>query len=132
MIWRRNIALIGLLLVIGITGYAQSPDTIQTIPAAEFASLIDSFPHAQRVDVRTKKEYQQGHIEGFTNRDVLREKRFKRQVAKLDRNKPVFLYCRSGKRSHHAAQLLNEMGFVQVIELDGGYLAWQEIRKECL
>ncbi len=43
---------------------------------------------------------------------------------KLDKSKPVFLYCKSGKRSSSAANKLEELGFTKIYELEGGMLKW--------
>lgn len=50
------------------------------------------------------------------------------QVDALDelKNEEVICYCRSGKRSMQAAMMLETMGFANVVNLDGGMLAWQE------
>jgi rhodanese-related sulfurtransferase len=45
-------------------------------------------------------------------------------AGKLDKKKPVAVYCRSGMRSANAANILKEMGFKKIYNLDGGYLAW--------
>jgi rhodanese-related sulfurtransferase len=47
---------------------------------------------------------------------------FREQVAKLDRNIPVYVYCRSGGRSQKAMEVLKELGFSVVYELQGGYM----------
>lgn len=120
----RKLTPILILMLFGIYVQAQEADSIRVIPPAAFAKEIDSIPEPQLIDVRTAKEYREGHIQGAVHYDVLQEKRFLRQVRRLDRKKPVLLYCRSGKRSHHAAALLQRMGFSEIIELKGGYLAW--------
>jgi rhodanese-related sulfurtransferase len=51
---------------------------------------------------------------------------FKQQVNVLDKEKPVYVYCRSGKRSARAAEILKEMGFTKVYDLQGGIMEWQE------
>ncbi|NND78860.1 MAG: rhodanese-like domain-containing protein, partial [Maribacter sp.] len=49
---------------------------------------------------------------------------FKQAFEKLDKSKPVYLYCRSGSRSKKAAQKVLDMGFVKVYDLKGGYMRW--------
>jgi rhodanese-related sulfurtransferase len=44
--------------------------------------------------------------------------------AKLNKNKPVYVYCRSGARSQRAARKLVEMGFLKIYDLEGGYMSW--------
>ena len=49
---------------------------------------------------------------------------FASQVEKLDKTKPVFVYCKRGGRSASAAEILKEKGFTKVYNLDGGITAW--------
>jgi len=77
------------------------------------------------VDVRTKEEYQTGHIKDALNIDV-KDPNFKTNINKLDKNKPVLVYCRSGKRSGDAAEILRGMGFTKIVSLEGGMLSWEE------
>ena len=48
------------------------------------------------------------------------------RLDELDRGAPLVIYCRSGSRSMWAARLLQERGFVNVLNLKGGILAWRE------
>lgn len=79
----------------------------------------------QVLDVRTPEEFQSGHIKGAVNINFYDED-FKQQLNKLDKGKPVFVYCRSGKRSGKTAAMLNELGFKAVYDLEGGITAWKE------
>ncbi len=49
---------------------------------------------------------------------------FKNEIAKLDKNKPYGVYCRSGHRSGNAMKAMKEMGFKHVYNLFGGMKAW--------
>lgn len=75
------------------------------------------------LDVRTKQEHQSGHIASSINIDVL-EKNFQAKVQKLDKNKPLLVYCRSGGRSVKAALILCDLGFKKVYNLSNGYMGW--------
>lgn len=79
----------------------------------------------QLVDIRTLEEYQAGHIKGALNADIIQGQLFKKKFEELDKDKPVFIYCRSGSRTKVAARFLCQMGFKKVYELRGGYLTWQ-------
>ncbi|MBL7950366.1 MAG: rhodanese-like domain-containing protein [Flavobacteriales bacterium] len=79
----------------------------------------------QLVDVRTPQEWSTGHIEGARHIDWFSDD-FKAEVGKLDRKKPVRLYCAAGGRSEEARELLREMGFTDVLDLDGGMGAWKK------
>ena len=79
--------------------------------------------HGIIIDVRTEDEYNGGHIENALNIDW-NGNDFDAQLTSLDKTKPLLVYCLSGGRSKKAAAKLNELGFKEVLELDGGYLAW--------
>ena len=74
------------------------------------------------LDVRMEPEYEEFHLPGAR---LLPLPELPDQLATIDRNKPVVVYCRSGKRSAAAASLLAGAGFPQVINLLGGAMAWQ-------
>jgi len=52
------------------------------------------------------------------------EEIFYRSFEKLDKSKPVYLYCRSGNRSKKSADILIELGFSKVYDLNGGFIEW--------
>ena len=95
---------------------------VLNVPA--YQEKLASAPNVQLVDVRTPEEYQEGHIEGAANIDFLDPLVFEEEFAKLDRNKPLMIYCRSGGRSAEAAEKLEAMGFKEIYDLEGGYLQW--------
>lgn len=77
------------------------------------------------IDVRTPEEYQSGRIAKAKNIDFMADD-FKTKIAKLDPSKPVYLYCRSGRRSGSAMEMMQEMGFKEIYNLNGGIIAWSE------
>ncbi len=77
----------------------------------------------QLIDVRTKREYDKGHIENALLIDYYLEG-FSEQIKELNRDKSVYIYCRSGNRSNKAAKILVEIGFNHVVDLKGGYSNW--------
>lgn len=108
----------------------QSNMAYQSLSVDEFENLITTDPNAQRLDVRTVAEYSEGHIAGSLNVNVLDEASFL-EVAEdvLQKDKPVALYCRSGKRSKKAAEILSKQGY-KVYELDKGFQAWKAASKK--
>ena len=78
------------------------------------------------VDVRTHDEYNSGYIENSLNIDYLSND-FSENLEKLDKNIPIVLYCRSGKRSSKSANKLSELGFKEIYNLEGGILEWIEL-----
>lgn len=79
----------------------------------------------QILDVRTAGEYQSGHIKNALQADWTRSKEFSERLEYIDKNRPVFIYCLTGGRSHEAAQWLMKKGFQHVVELEGGINAWK-------
>jgi uncharacterized protein len=72
------------------------------------------------IDVRTPGEYAQGHVAGASNIDVTAPD-FARQIDALglDREQPIYLYCRTGNRSHRAAQILRSSGYERAYNVGG-------------
>jgi len=78
----------------------------------------------QLVDVRTASEYASGHIKNAQNIDFFSATNFKVAFEKMNKEQPVYLYCRSGARSQKAARKLVDMGFSKIYDLKGGYAQW--------
>lgn len=78
---------------------------------------------AQKLDVRTEYEYENGHIEGFVSipLDELRER-----ISELDKSKPVYIACQTGLRSYTACRILSGYGF-DCFNLSGGYRLYKSI-----
>lgn len=91
-----------------------------------FRSKIMEYKDEVVLDVRTPQEYQGGHIEDAVNIDW-NGSNFEQQVSKLDKNKPVFVYCHAGGRSAAAAGKLEQMGFTKVYDLEGGMMNWRNL-----
>lgn len=76
------------------------------------------------LDVRTQEEVDAGIIPGAIHIDVLKSG-FKNKAAELDTSKTYVVYCRSGRRSVTASEIMvNELNFTDVKNLEGGYNAW--------
>lgn len=93
----------------------------------EFQTFIAN-PVVQLLDVRTQDEFDEGHIAGAALVDVNDSTFVEKATAVLDKQRPVALYCRSGRRSVRAANLLSAQGY-QVTNLAGGVIAWQDAGK---
>jgi rhodanese-related sulfurtransferase len=79
----------------------------------------------QLLDVRTLEEHMEGHIPGSTLIDVKDENCASCVDDLLNKEKKVAIYCRSGRRSRTAAEILVKKGF-KVYNLDKGILNWIE------
>ena len=98
-----------------------------SVNAQDFAETLKK-PDVQIIDIRTPQEFNEGHIPGAVNIDLYSEDFFE-QMECLDKEKPIAVYCRSGRRSKIAADRFVGKGF-EVTELDGGITAWEgEIEK---
>lgn len=84
---------------------------------------LSQLEDVQLVDVRTPDEYEEGYIEGFQNIDFYADT-FQEDIEKLDKTKPVIVYCRSGGRSGKCSKLMQEKGFTMIYDLEGGITKW--------
>ncbi|MGM9837829.1 MAG: rhodanese-like domain-containing protein [Paludibacteraceae bacterium] len=100
----------------------------RSVDADEFARIIQDTA-VFRLDVRTEKEFAEGHIEGSICIDVTRPDFMEKAAAALPKDKTIALYCRSGRRSKKAAELLSDAGY-KVVELNTGYLGWVNAGKQ--
>lgn len=80
---------------------------------------------AYLLDVRKPDEYSVGHLMGAHLLNWLDTDSFKHEAEKIDKNKTIYVYCRSGRRSNEAACYLAEKGF-NVVDMEGGILSWEE------
>jgi rhodanese-related sulfurtransferase len=78
----------------------------------------------QLIDIRTPREFGSSHIKGAKNIDFYSGS-FTTEFNKLNKNKPVYIYCRTGSRSRHASNKLYEMGFAEIYDLQGGIVRWK-------
>lgn len=115
------------LLLIFISG-AAGAQSKNTLPPAEFEQAIQ-VKGIQLLDVRRPEEFKEGHIKGATLANWQNEEEFKTKAAKLDKAKPVYVYCLAGVRSNKAATWLTQQGFTKVVNLEGGIEAWKTAGK---
>lgn len=112
-----------LLALLGLNT-ACSQQNYENTDVNGFATLIQQ-ADVVVIDVRTAKEFAEGHISGAINSDV-NESDFLTKVSGLvPAGKRIAVYCRSGRRSANAAGKLADAGY-NVTNLKGGILAWQK------
>ena len=99
-------------------------DTFANVGVDEFQTLIAD-TNVQLLDVRSQDEFDEGHIAGATLVDVNDTDFVEKAMAVLDPQRPVAVYCRSGRRSARAASLLAAKG-MKVTNMAGGVIAWQD------
>ena len=101
-------------------GFAQ-----HSISVEESMQLINNTKKLQIVDVRTPQEFDSIAIQKAVNIDY-KNPSFKDNIQVLDKTKPVLVYCRSGKRSLNAINIMVELGFSEVYNMQGGILAFKK------
>ncbi len=94
------------------------------ITPAEFSKAIED-SDIQLLDVRSKEEYNNGHIKNALQANWNQQAEFTERVASLDKKKKVYIYCLAGSRSAEAAKLMRQNGY-SVVELKGGINAWKQ------
>ena len=95
-----------------------------TISVSEAKELILNTSNLFILDVRTQSEFDAGYIEGAY---LIPHTEIENRTTELPKNKSVLIlvYCRSGKRSTDASQILIDLEFERIFNMDGGIIAWQ-------
>ena len=118
---KKLISAISVLLMFFTT--AVFGQTNNDLEIDEFVKKIASEKYLL-IDVRTAEEFAAGHIQGAINIDYYSAD-FSKQIGKIEREKPILLYCRSGNRSARSMNIMYEMGFVEVKHLACGIKGWK-------
>ena len=93
------------------------------VDAASAAALIAEQPELIVLDVRTPDEFADGRIKGAINIDFF-DDNFEQKLSQLDRSSAYLIHCRSGGRSEYSLPILAQLGFRNIVHLDGGYDDW--------
>ncbi|WP_010179588.1 rhodanese-like domain-containing protein [Aquimarina agarilytica] len=96
----------------------------QDIDQDEWIELLESDDNAVILDVRTDGEVSEGYIPNMKQIDFLEGQIFLEEVAKLDKSKNYYIYCRSGNRSGQACDIMEQLGFETTYNLEGGFMNW--------
>jgi rhodanese-related sulfurtransferase len=120
----KKLAILSTVLFIALLSCKKSEEPkITVITPEEMQSFLD-VDNVQLIDVRSQEEFDKGHIKGAQNIDFFSPTFFE-DISKLDKDKPVYLYCNSGKRSANCAEKMIEIGFVKIYDLEGGISKWK-------
>ncbi|MBL6663663.1 MAG: thioredoxin fold domain-containing protein [Flavobacteriales bacterium] len=117
---KNLLILIGSFLLLGCSSNSQPFINLNPI---EFQTAIEK-EGGIILDVRTPQEVSSGAIENASTIDFY-DHDFERKISKIQKDKTVFVYCKSGGRSSQAAKLLLKSGQAKVVNLSGGIMAWQ-------
>jgi rhodanese-related sulfurtransferase len=123
-----------ILFFLGSSIYSTAQNQVTLKPAIakdltvkEFTKQMQNNPGVL-LDVRTPGEVKKGAIEGSINIDFFDDD-FEARVNRLDKTKPIYIYCAVGGRSGEAIDLMKQKGFVELYNLAGGYSAWMKAGK---
>lgn len=103
------------------------PGSPQKVGVEEFEKLWQNKTNLV-LDVRTRQEFEAGHIPGAINLDV-NAPGFTNKVAALDTNKVYLVHCAAGRRSANACDQMSRLGFTRLVDLAPGFRAWEKAGK---
>lgn len=117
-----------LVLLTGAQACMASADhaAVQAVSPRAFKTLLDRHqddPDVVLLDIRTPKEFQDGHIQGALLLDYYSSDYVERLKA-LDRKKTYLIYCRSGNRSGKSLAIFEKLGFRRAYHMDTGVIGW--------
>lgn len=112
-----------IVLLFTTASFLSQAQPVKKLDPQSFDKKIKEVKNPILIDVRTQDEYAQGHLANAKVIDINMSD-FESRVSKLDKSKPVFVYCKAGSRSNKAANKLSELGFKEIYDLSGGITAW--------
>lgn len=122
-----KIAFLALVVFSLVSCLKTKTDGVELLNSDKFEQKLD-VENVQLVDVRTPEEFAEGHLPNAINVNVM-DDNFDAEMAKLDKEKSVMVYCKSGGRSAKAASKLKVQGFKNISDLDGGITSWKQADK---
>lgn len=111
---------------LGSTGCSAQSDGIHILAPKDFIEQAKADTTSIILDVRTPEEYKEEHLAGAQQLDFLNSEAFDEGIKRLDKSHTYYVYCRSGKRSHHACIKMQKQGF-KVFDMEGGILNWKKL-----
>lgn len=103
------------------------PKNVKNVGVEEFDKLRAE-KNAVVLDVRTEKEFKDGHIPGAVNLDV-NAPDFATKLASLDKDKTYLVHCAAGRRSLKACGVMNQSEFKKIVNLEDGFTSWTKAGK---
>jgi rhodanese-related sulfurtransferase len=97
---------------------------MEDLTQEEWAGQLANDTNAVVLDVRTDEEVADGIIPNALHIDIRKGQEFIDDIEDLDKSKNYYLYCRSGNRSGQACQIMEQLGFENTYNLEGGMLEW--------
>lgn len=114
------------ILMLSILGFIGcTAQNGSSIDSKEAYGLIKADSNIAILDVRTAKEFADGHVVGAVNIDV-NQADFAQKIDELDRSKTYIVYCRSGRRSRKAVGIMAAKGFKNLYNVSDGFVGWNK------
>jgi rhodanese-related sulfurtransferase len=103
--------------------------TVKHARAKIFNAMINQETDPQIIDIRTPREYQAGHLKNAILINFY-DPNFAKNIEKagLDKNRPVYIYCRSGNRTRNSVPIFQKLGFKHVVNLVYGINEWNHLQ----
>ena len=121
----RFLGLISIFFLICCNSWKSSKSfNYNELPFSEFDKSLKSDSNYIIVDVRTPKEYRNGHMKNAVNVSYFGTT-FTDSIKKIDRSKTIYMYCQTQHRSPLASKEMKKLGFVKIIDLSGGFMKWE-------
>lgn len=120
----KIVYIVSMICMIGILSCGNQTST--SLSPVEFKEKIHTTEGVVVLDVRSPNEYKMNHIKNAVNLNINSD-HFMEEAEKLNKEKSVLIYCKSGSRSGRAKSELEQLGF-DVYELDGGIVGWHEMK----
>jgi len=98
---------------------------IHECTVSELKQKLDAKENIQFIDCREQAEWNEANIPGATL-IPLSELEAKYETVLKDKNAPIYIHCRSGKRSMNACMFLLSKGFSNLTNVEGGIMSWMD------
>lgn len=118
----KKLSMMSLVATVLLTGCSSGSESAMNLDASAFQAKTQE-AGVVVLDVRTRGEFNEGHIANAINIDVESDT-FLNEIAQLDKTKTYAVYCRSGRRSADAVAKMSNEEFISLFNLNGGVIDW--------
>ncbi|WP_127844758.1 rhodanese-like domain-containing protein [Psychroflexus aestuariivivens] len=123
--------ILSIVVIAVLIGCSQASENKVNIVSSSEMKEIMSQDSIQLIDVRSLKEFREGHLKNAQN--IIYDEDFAEKIKTLDKSRSVAVYCQTGRRSSDCSEILKKAGFEKIYDLDGGLSEWkykEELVKE--
>jgi phage shock protein E len=131
LFWRhimtRTLTIVVAILTLigaGVTRAQTSKPAVPKIDAEQFDALRQK-PNTVVLDVRTPKEFAEGHVPGAVNMDIS-DPTFHKKLDALEKSKTYLVHCARGIRSNRAVNMMSSLGLAGLYDYHGGFDDWKK------